>query len=312
MSRMRIGTFNVQNLRARRQQDGVRFDGARDADAPCEAHGGNTDARVLDAEDRKLTADLIATAQCDVLALQEVFNQDTLNSFHDSLLIPRGISYPFRVCLEGNDGRSFDVAALSKSPPEKIQSFANLSFADIGCQPPEDVSKQSPIFRRDCLVLNIEGVHFFVCHLKSAPPGDLRSREIRRAEARAIRYVIERSVPDPAKSLWIILGDFNTHTKEDEDDLAPFTRGFSVDLNDGDEMNETWTYYYRPSGAYTRPDRILASPALAPLLKGAKPMVLRMGMGYGASSYLGERLEGVGEQRPHASDHALVFVEIRL
>lgn len=303
---MRIATFNVQNLRLRRREGEVYLDGARDGDAPDEDVHNEAHARSLDAQDRELTADLIAQAQADVVALQEVFDQQTLDHFHDVLLEKRGAFYPHRVCLEGNDGRSVDVAVLSRLPLESVRSNADLRFADIGFEPPAGLQAKDRVFRRDCLALRCAGVHLFVCHLKNAAAGDLRSHAIRRAEAFAIRHVVK------TRAQWLALGDFNAHDPDDVRDLEPLMAEFAVDLCARLPEEERWTYYDRQSGAYTCPDRIMASPALARRFADARPQVMRTGMARCASRYTGERHASVGRERPHASDHALLFVDIEL
>ncbi len=308
---MRIATFNVQNLRLRHREGELRLDGARDTDdnesVDDEKHG-----RALDAQDRELTAKLIADAQADVIALQEVFDQHTLDHFHDELLIRHGVVYPHRVCLEGNDGRSMDVAVISRLPFDQVQSNANLRFEDIDQEPPRGTAPEAPVFRRDCLAVRCSGLHLFICHFKASGLGDEASRAIRRAEAVAVRHIIQRDVLNLETSPWVALGDFNAHTKEDEADLTPVTEGCAVDLCTRLPESERWTYYHQDFDVYTCPDRIFASHSLAHTEIEAQPEVLRMGLGRSASDYTGMRYEEVGDRRPHASDHALMFVDLKL
>src|SRR5262245_59520571 len=100
---MRIATFNLQNLRLREGAGGPHFDGARDEVMPLSKL--SAEARALDVRDRALTARLIAEADADVLAVQEVFDQRSLDAFHELLLAPLGARYPHRICVPGNDGR---------------------------------------------------------------------------------------------------------------------------------------------------------------------------------------------------------------
>ena len=84
---MRIATFNVQNMRLRRPDGQPRLDGARDGDMPEDSTGA---AAALDPIDRALTARVLAEADADAVALQEVFDQRTLDYFHDAVLLPVG------------------------------------------------------------------------------------------------------------------------------------------------------------------------------------------------------------------------------
>jgi hypothetical protein len=66
-----------------------------------------------------MTAKVIAYAQADIVAMQEVFDAQTLDFFYEHFLLPAGsLSYPSRICLPGNDGRGLDVAVLSKTKPK--------------------------------------------------------------------------------------------------------------------------------------------------------------------------------------------------
>ncbi len=95
-------------------------------------------------------------------------------------------------------------------------------------------------FRRDCLEADIvkDGrvLTLFVCHFKSMYGGRRKTRAVRRAEAQAVRLIIERRFPDPANAEWVILGDFNDYFERDghrlhNHGLGPLIDGgFAVDL----------------------------------------------------------------------------------
>lgn len=300
---MRVATFNVQNLRLRRDGGGLRLDGAWDKDADEESSAG--DSRAIEAADRRLTAGVIAHANADILALQEVFDQATLDYFHDAHLAPLGAVYPFRYCLEGNDGRSSDVAVMSRRPLAPVVSHARLSFADLGVAAPPGVVPSSPVFRRDCLGVRCGSLWLFICHLKAQTPHGA-SAIVRRAEALGVRRIIERSIEDPWRTSWLALGDFNAHDADGEADLVPLTHDFAIDLGAGG--GDGWSYYEAQTGRRSRPDRIFAGFGLVASAPNAASEVVRIGMGRCAGG--GERLPDVGDVRPHASDHALVFADI--
>lgn len=303
---MRIATFNVQNLRLRSRGAVLHLDGARDDDAPGESGPA---AEALDGVDRDLTARLLAEANADLAALQEVFDQASLDHFHDALLAPRGLRYPHRVCIEGNDGRSEDIALMSRHALLEVRSHAHLTFADVGALPPRGHAETERVFRRDCLAAQCGPLWVFVCHFKASAPDDELGRAIRRAEAHAVRRVIERCIADPADALWLALGDFNAHDAAGEEDLRPLTHNFAVDLCARMPADERWTYFQPWTGGYSCPDRLFASPALAERCEGA-PTILKSGLGRAARAHAGPRLDGVGETRPHASDHALLMIDL--
>jgi len=302
---MRIATLNVQNLRLENDEGRSHLHGAWDSDDPEEQR--------LDPIDRRLTADLLKTLAADVVALQEVFDLETLEYFHQNYLLPTGADpYPHRICLPGNDGRGLDVALLSRHPIDAIQSHASLTLTDLGIDAPADVDPDFPVFRRDCLMVTIGPLTLFVCHFKSTYPDPARAWTTRRLEALATRRLIERHFPEPARDLWLITGDLNEPRDPvtgRERAIAPLETGFSVDLMKRLPEQERWTYFDPHSGLYHCPDAMLASPALAGRWPDSEPLVFRKGLGEEASRFRGTRFAAVGEHRPHASDHAAVVID---
>lgn len=300
---MRIATLNVQNMRLETGQGPGHLHGAWDGDAPEDSG--------LDPIDRRLTAELLTTLDADVIALQEVFDQDTLDYFHDHFLPQTGAApYPHRLCLPGNDGRGLDVAILSRRPLDAVHSHAATTLTDLDIPAPEGVNPDLPIFRRDCLMVTLGPLTLAVCHYKSPYPDEQRAWVLRRLEALATRRLIERRFDDPARDLWLVLGDLNEPSAPGaEPAIAPLTDGFAVDLLARMPPAEHWTYYDPHSGRYHCPDAMLASPALAGRYPDAVPQVVRKGLGREAARFDGPRLAQVGAHRPHASDHAALVID---
>jgi len=305
---MRIATFNVQNMRLRQDANGPRLEGARDRDA-----GSPVDRR-LDITDRKLTAAIVARIDADILCLQEVFDMATLDYFHDVFLAQTGLRpYPVRICEPGNDGHGLNVAVMARIPPDRVASHAGATAADLGLRDPDNVLRGGPVFRRDCLELRFGALTLFVSHLKAPYPDRSRADKIRRLEAQAIRRVIDGSFQKPAEHLWMILGDLNTPvgTEAGEDDaLRPLLEGFAVDLMARIREGEDWTYTMPDTGERLRPDAMLASPALAEFAAQAVPVIERRGLDIGADDGSGYPLSEVGSPRPHASDHAAIWIDL--
>ena len=307
---MRLVTLNVQNMRLRDVAGHSHLDGARDDDIEIDRGSAAAD---LDAQDRRLTARLLAEADADVVALQEVFDQETLDHFHDQVLLVEGVrAYPHRICLPGNDGRGLDVALMSRLPIDRAASHAAVTAADLDLDPLPGHADQ-PIFRRDCLEADIAGLTFFVCHFKAPHPDAEAARPVRRLEALAVRRLVERRFPAPEREHWIILGDLNEPADaagSGEAAIAPLLGGFACDLLERVCPTDRWTYHEPTSGRYSQPDAILVSPALAAKFPDARPRILRAGLGTEAALYTGRRLPGVGRHRPRASDHAALMIEI--
>lgn len=291
---MRIASFNVQNMRLRPGPPPV-LSGARDGDAPGPRGTPDTDAA-----DRRLTAQVIALTGADVIALQEVFDQATLDHFHDHWLRPLGgAPYPWRICRPGNDGRGLNVALMARVAPVRVRSHAALSPRDLGIG-----GQGTPVFRRDCLEVDLPGLTLFVCHFKAPWPDPARAWALRRAEALALRALIAARWPDPAAARWLVLGDLNEPACPGPAAIAPLTEGgFAVDLG----RAAGWSF--GDGRLRGRPDRMLASPALARANPRAHVRVLRAGISRATPDPV-PRLRGVGWQRPHASDHAALVVDL--
>ncbi len=297
---MRIATFNVQNLRLRHPDGEGRLDGARDGDDDQDA--------ALDPVDRRLTAAVIRDLRADVVALQEVFDEETLDHFHDRVLVPAGVApYPHRVCRPGNDGRGLDVAVLSRRPFGALRSHAGLKPADFGLDPPEGFGDQ-PVFRRDCLMVDLGPLTLFVCHFKAPWPDAEASWPVRRQEAEAVRQIVEARFGGE-DALWLVAGDLNDPETPGAPTraIAPLDAPFAVDLTLRMPPAERWTLHDPGTGARFLPDALLVSPALAARWPAAVPEVIREGLSREAGP--GWRLPQVGEHRPHASDHAALVVE---
>jgi endonuclease/exonuclease/phosphatase family metal-dependent hydrolase len=295
---MRIATFNVQNLRLRHPDGRDRLDGARDGDT-VEDPG-------LDNLDRRLTAAVIRDLRADIVALQEVFDAETLDHFHDRVLMSAGVApYPHRVCLPGNDGRGLDVAVMSRVPLGAVRSHASLTAADLGL---DAANADQPLFRRDCLMVEVGPLTLFICHFKAPWPDAEAAWLIRRQEAEAVRRIVDTQLP-ATDALWLIAGDLNDPDPPGTPGraTAPLEAPFAEDLTLRMPPDDRWTLHDPATGRRFLPDAFLASPALATRWPGAVPEVIREGLSREAGP--GRRLRDVGDHRPHASDHAALVID---
>ncbi|MCA2010970.1 endonuclease/exonuclease/phosphatase family protein [Cereibacter sphaeroides] len=296
---MRVLTFNVQNLRLRRPEGRERLDGARD---------GDEGADPLDYADRRLTAAVLAQAKADVCALQEVFDRETLDYFHDHLLRATGAEpWPWRACLEGNDGGGRDLAVMARQP-FAAESHARLLPADLGMEGYPGTRADLPLFSRDLLVADLGGLTLFVVHLKAPWPDRDAAWTRRRVEAEAIRRLIARRFPDPATASWLVLGDLNDPRRDADRAVAPLLAPFGVDLIERMPEDQRWTWWHE-DGERGCPDGMIASPALAAAFPEAVPQAIRAGLSREAGGQQ-PRLEDVGEERPRASDHAALVLDL--
>lgn len=258
------------------------------------------------------------------------------------------VNYRYLAVPEGNDRRGIDIGLLSRIGWQNLRSHAAVTFDDLGIWPegiesyregppdnPRLVQRNDRIFKRDLVEADfiIDGRPFtlFCCHLKSMTGGRGPTRVMRLAEAMAIRKLVERRFEDhqggPANANWAICGDLNDYTEIDgnpnirdyvtgEDSpsgLHPLFRdGFAVNLMARRDAKDRWTTYHAPDDIHCQLDYILVSPRLAKANPDAMPEVIRAGQPYRAQRYEGARFPRIGWDRPKASDHCPVVVELRL
>jgi predicted extracellular nuclease len=228
-------------------------------------------------------------------------------------------SYPYAVLIDGNDQRLIDVAVLSKHPLVSVRSHQELR------------SGRSYVFSRDCLEVEVavDGARLtlFVNHFKSmldkSDPahGRRNTRARRELQAKTVTDIVRARFRDtPGDELWIVLGDLNDY-------LATDGAGKSgiKDLVEWDQVenvvdrlpeDERWTHYFRERAAphpdsYQQLDYLLPSRALAESSPGA-PAIVRKGLAGRADRYQGPRFPGVGRDKPVASDHCPVVMEVEL
>lgn len=322
MPSLRIMTFNVENMLARfkfREWEKKRLASLPDIESELDrANLIRTHWNALNDENRVFTALTMKEGDPEVICLQEVENMRALRLFHDSHL--RRVSAPeyrHMMLIESRDPRGIDVAVLSRFRIVSATSHQELEWTiDY-----PDGPKTERLFRRDCLEVHIKKQNkvlpIFVCHFKSMYGGREETKPIRKAEAEAVKSIIEERFDDPADSDWVIVGDFNDYTEadgtpDDEHALGPLLEdGFSVDLVKRiQDARDRWTHYYAGEDSYRQLDYVLASPSLAKGNPDSVPTIIRKGQPHRAQRYSGKRWPRVGYDRPKASDHCPVVVTL--
>ena len=237
-----------------------------------------------DPKARAWIARRIAVLNADVLCLQEVEDQDTLDTFCREDLAAAGIDYPYRVVVEGNDPRRIDLAICSKLPIVRTSSWRYWSDA------------RGRVFSRDLLQAEItapdrQPLHVLVNHLKSnfitdefrLSPAEIEAEkqailDRRTRQADAIAAILRRQRRNRRV---VVLGDMN----DDPDGLAlaalseagftehvlkattipgPNRQGTLVEDKFADESGSMWTHRHRAGGVSTYAcfDQIWTSPDL--------------------------------------------------
>ncbi|MFI7498509.1 endonuclease/exonuclease/phosphatase family protein [Streptomyces sp. NPDC049687] len=304
-STLRLATFNCENLFAR-----WRF---RDDVDPTEANTrgwvvDQTKFQELGVESKAITGAAVRELDADVIALQEVENIDTLKHFRTQFLGGNG-RYPYVAGVDGNDPRLIDVAVLSKRPLTHIRSYQHL-------RDPAEPTKQ--LFSRDCLEVDVqvsdtETITLFVNHFKSMMGGrpETQGKRVRQA-AQVMTIVTDRFGPQPADRPFVVLGDLNDYLDDDSgiDALAHWDQVENVVERILPETDQ-WTHYYAKKEEYRQLDYLLPSTSLATRVPNS-PVIFRKGLPLRADRYKGDHFPGVGKNKPKASDHCPVYVDIEV
>jgi len=366
---LRLATFNVENLMTRFDFTGFRNQLRQDRVIQLfEVRNEGVyqqleQARVIASTDdtRQMTALAIADADADILCLQEIDNMAALQAFEYGYLFRMvGNGYRQKYLVEGNDSRGIDVAVLMREETRDgrkielrdIKSHAMTTYRDLGLFD-ETLEAHGhiddKIFKRDCLELDllVGGVPFtlYVVHFKSmgSPRDGLDGRQatmpVRRAEARAVRRIIENrfGAGNTATKNFAICGDMNDyqervdvigtrrtgyrfeHRDEAESALDAFSHdGFAENVMRRRDELDRWTLYHArgPQEQWLcQLDYIWLSPALAAANAGRKPDIIRNGQPFRTVFPPGQEVDRyprTGWDRPKASDHCPVVMTLDL
>ncbi|MCA6364540.1 MAG: endonuclease/exonuclease/phosphatase family protein [Bacteroidetes bacterium] len=295
-----LATFNCENLFLR-----YKFASTANPESAVQ-NGFILDKKrfetIIDQE-RTITAQAILAADADIICLQEVENLDALKAFTSRFL--QNERYTHRMLIDGNDPRLIDVAVLSRFPIKQCVTHQTRRKG------------KSQVFSRDCLevVLDIKGKPFsvFVNHFKSMLTGKAETEARRLMQAQEVLKILkERYGDDPGKFDWAVLGDLNDYQPSkaiSELQNSPWMQDVSQRIADPEER---WTHFWADKKDYKQIDYIFLSKAMADRNPKAIPFMIRNGLCQKATRYTGPRFEGIGKERPHASDHCPVVIKLKI
>lgn len=367
--RLRVGTFNVENLLTRH-----RFGAPGRADTSAAMslfHFPQAEQRdaverslavALEDDKRQMTALAIAEAQADLWMLQEVDSLASLQAFFANYVHRiADHRYGHFTLLDGNDRRDIDIGFAARrdllAPAQiSVSSHKELSFGEAGVHDEalaaRGIGPGDKVFARDCLEITLDfgerRLSLFGCHLKSMNNGREDGRQatlpMRRAEARAVRHLVEKRFGrDWRDANWIVLGDLNGYriglgplaqpVDEGESGIEPLLSDFAVDPMEALPPHERWTHFRRYWSdsreqlveSHMPLDHILLSPRLAAANPAPAMQMIRRGLPYRVPldprapdrsmarlATSSDRYPRVGWDRPKASDHCPLTIDLEI
>jgi endonuclease/exonuclease/phosphatase family metal-dependent hydrolase len=270
----------------------------------------------------------------------EGYRQKYLIEGNDS----RGIDVAVMMREQTRDGEPIEFVDIRSHASVTFRQMGQFSEAIAETEKPDD-----KIFRRDCLELDLRiggrPLTLYVAHLKSMTTprngmdGRTATMPLRRAEVASVRQIIEtRFGKDGAQTgNFMICGDMNdyqeklvisgnkrightfTHAREAESALDLLSGdGFVENVVLRRPVNDRWTLFHA-HGMVERHlcqlDYLWLSRALSDANPGTLPDIIRNGQPFRTLFPAGqavERFPRTGWDRPKASDHCPVVMELKI
>jgi endonuclease/exonuclease/phosphatase family metal-dependent hydrolase len=174
---------------------------------------------ILQSEAILNTARVVEAVDADILGLVEVEDLQTLERFHDDILVGRGLftekprRYRYSMLVDGNDERGIDVGLYSRLPIGYVYSHIHDTFTSRG--------REFPIFSRDCPEYEVQlpsgdSLWVLVNHFKSKGFGTQKANDRkRRRQSERVAEILAEGY-DLTSEFVVVAGDFN-----DTPDSAP-------------------------------------------------------------------------------------------
>jgi endonuclease/exonuclease/phosphatase family metal-dependent hydrolase len=279
--RLRLATFNVENLSARwrfgenkRSDTSAALSLSEFTDPQQRDAAEHSVSITLEDDKRQMTGLALAETRADLLCLQEIDSLRALEAFFANYVHRfSDIQYGHFRLVDGNDQRGIDVAFgarrdLLAKENIRLTSHHEATFAELDVHSQElaalGIPRDGRVFVRDCLevslTINDRPLTLFIVHFKSLDNGKAGGREgtrpVRFAEALAVRRLVERRFgPDWRDANWIIAGDLNDFVERvvaggiageaPGDALQPLLDRAAVNPVAALPPHERWTHFHR-------------------------------------------------------------------
>ncbi len=214
------------------------------------------------AASRREVADMIAYVHPDIAVLTEMGTEPAVHELL-SALRGHGLEYPFFTIVHGADPVRH-IVFIARIQPIRVDHRTDLAYY---------LKRHRVLVSRGfghCVFRWANGytLHILAAHLKSKRFHPLGQTDMRRYEARQLRYLVTRILRHDRQVNLLVAGDFNdtpnsSPLKTLYDRRAKKT-GRLYDLRPADKFGLVWTHLWDIADTYSRIDYALVSYGLLP------------------------------------------------
>ncbi len=227
--------------------------------------------QIKSVESRQMVVSVLHNLDPDMAVLIEIGGADALKELVE-LLAKAGTSYPFTSMVQGEDPDR-NICIISKWKPVLVKNEEMLNYNLFG----RAVRVQRGFAHLVFEWANGYRLHLLGAHLKSKLFDARGQTDMRRYEARLLRYQVTDILKTEKDANVLVVGDLN-----DSPDSSPLNtlcdrrakaRDQLFDLRPVDKYNQSWSHLQDESDAYSRIDYTLASYGLLPEVVWEKTLI---------------------------------------
>ena len=235
-------------------------------------------------DSKKALMGMIKTANPDILFVVELGGEKSLEDLMESLKSAGCGDYIFSDEMTGED-ESRHIGFISKIKPVKLEKKENL-FYRIKPKDKENGYAEKVFVQRGFIhaVFEFEGdyrLHIVGAHLKSRLPHPRYIQtDMRRYEARLLRYLVNDIQEKEKDANILVVGDFNDiYSSDPLITIRAPEKTFKnklYDLRPLDSSGLPWTHWWHSEDIYGRIDYTMASASLLPEINFDKTKVVHL------------------------------------
>jgi endonuclease/exonuclease/phosphatase family metal-dependent hydrolase len=221
-------------------------------------------------DERLAILEVLAAARPDVLAVQEMGNQDFFDGFRSELK-SRGLDYPYAAYL--HRGRYHANLALLSRFPITAQTLHTNDQYRMGTA---ELTVLRGFIEANIQVHSNYSFRIMVAHLKSKVFSKYGQTEMRRNEARLLNNHVRAALKADPELPLVVVGDLNDAPESAAlHEVRGERKRILDDVRPADPLGDVWTYYSATLDQYERIDYILVSRAMQANVVREKTLAIR-------------------------------------